>query len=150
VAFRKRVDELQRQTDGAHAAVGNALERLAAIREVLMRSTVAGAVLDDEAYALERRLQEMRERLTGNRQRGSFGDPGPVSILRRLEVADWGTTYSTYGPTPTHREAAEIAERQFADLRRDLDRVLESELPAFEGRLDAAGVPWTPGRGVPE
>ena len=33
-------------------------------------------------------------------------------------------------------------------MRAELDAVLKSELPALESDLDAAGVPWTPGRGV--
>ena len=28
-------------------------------------------------------------------------------------------------------------------------RLVEQELPALERKLEAAGVPWTPGRGVP-
>ena len=147
--FKKQLAELQRQTRGANAAIGEALQRLEGIRDALMRSTVRGDDLDNEAYSLDRRLREMRERLTGNRQRDRFGDPGPISIFRRLEVADMGTGYSTYGPTPTHRRAVEIASTQFAELRRDLDRALETELSALEDKLDAAGVPWTPGRGVP-
>jgi hypothetical protein len=42
----------------------------------------------------------------------------------------------------------EIAERLFTEVRRELDR-LEADFTALQERLDAAGVPWTPGRGVP-
>ena len=42
-----------------------------------------------------------------------------------------------------------IAEKQLAAWKVELARVVEVELPALERRLDAAGVPWTPGRPLP-
>ena len=88
----------------------------------------------------------MREHLAGNRQRRVMADPGPVSILRRLDVAKQGHRLSTYGPTPTHRRSLEIAKVQLAELKRELRELIRTDLPRLEDRLDAAGVPWTPGR----
>jgi hypothetical protein len=114
-----------------------------------MRSTVADASLDAEARALERRFADLELRLVGDSRRSEKGDPGPVSIKRRIQVVLTGNQVSTYGPTPTHRRSLEIATEQFAEVRAELDRLLEVDLPALENELDAAGVPWTPGRGVP-
>ena len=61
-----------------------------------------------------------------------------------------GTMFSTYGPTPTHRRSLEIAAENFAGIRDGLKRIHGSDLPALRARLDAAGVPWTPGRAVPQ
>ena len=99
--------------------------------------------------ALEREFADLELRLVGDTRRSEMGDPGPVSIRRRLRVAVAGNEVSSYGPTPTHRRSLEIATEQFAEVRAELDRLLELELPALQSRLDAAGVPWTPGRGVP-
>ena len=57
---------------------------------------------------------------------------------------------STYGPTPMHLRQFEIAQEEFAELSATLTQLLETDLPTLEAELDAAGVPWTPGRGVPE
>jgi hypothetical protein len=146
VAFLQRLAGLQAAVLGARSAIDETATRLAGIKEALMRSTVRGSRLDDEARALERRLMELKQRLVGNEQRGRMSDPGPVSISRRLEVAVSGNRQSTYGPTPTHRRSVEIAEEQYAELGRDLERLIEVELPELERELDAAGVPWTPGR----
>ncbi len=78
-----------------------------------------------------------------------MGDPGPVSINARINVANMGNRLSTYGPTPTHRRSVEIAQQEFGALRPEIDRLIDTELPALERKLDEAGVPWTPGRGVP-
>ena len=72
-----------------------------------------------------------------------------MSISRRLNVASTGTRNSTYGPTPTHRRSVEIASEQFEGLRRELEGLLDKELPELEKALDEAGVPWTPGRSAP-
>jgi hypothetical protein len=42
----------------------------------------------------------------------------------------------------------ELAEKGFAEMSVELDRLLGQELPALEKKLDEAGVPWTPGRGA--
>jgi photosystem II stability/assembly factor-like uncharacterized protein len=149
VAFLKRLAALQREVQGASSAIGETAKRLGAIKEVLMRSTIGDVSLDDEARELDRRLDGFRLTLQGSRQRRMKGDPGPVSISRRLQVASMGTRMSTYGPTPTHLASVEIAEEEFAGLRKELEQLIDVDLPALEKKLDAAGVPWTPGRSVP-
>jgi photosystem II stability/assembly factor-like uncharacterized protein len=149
VAFLKGIAELQREVQGANSAIRNALDRVGAIQQALMRSTVSGTDLDEEARSLEQRLNEFSLQLVGERSRGMMGDPGPVSINARINVANMGNRLSTYGPTPTHRRSVEIAEQEFGTLRKEIDRLIDADLPALERRLDEAGVPWTPGRGVP-
>ncbi|MDX1503886.1 MAG: hypothetical protein R3325_16125, partial [Thermoanaerobaculia bacterium] len=66
----------------------------------------------------------------------------------RVGVAFLGNFLSTYGPTPTHQRQIEIAAEQYEELREELRQLIEVELPALEADLDAAGVPWTRGRGL--
>ena len=98
---------------------------------------------------LERTLAELRDRLVGNERRDLMGDPGPVSVRRRINVAQTGNMLSTYGPTPTHLESVAIARGEFAELRNALARLADVQLPQLERKLEAAGVPWSPGRGAP-
>ena len=149
-SFATELADLSRRVAGARAAMEEASTRLRGIKEVLMRSTVGDAMLDHEARALARKLADLELRLDGDDRRDDLGDPGPVSISRRLGVAFLGTNWSSYGPTPTHRESFEIARDGFAELAVELETLVETDLPALEERLDAAGVPWTPGRGVPD
>jgi hypothetical protein len=98
---------------------------------------------------MEDRFLDLRERLAGSRERRRMGDPGPVSVARRLAVVVSGTAQSTHGPTATHLQALEIAREEFEETRNELNLLIDTELPALERRLDEAGVPWTPGRGAP-
>jgi hypothetical protein len=148
VAFALRLDGLSRQVSGADAAVSEFLAEAAAIKETLLRSQAPDS-LRDQARTIELELLDIHQKLAGNEARSFYGDEGPVSIKRRLEVAITGTFRSTYGPTPTHVRMVEIAESEFSGVKDQMERLSDSDLPALRRELDAAGVPWTPGRGVP-
>ena len=148
VAFTARLDHMNRQLAGASAAVKTLLVETGAIKATLLRSGAANT-LREQARSIELELLEIQQKIVGNEARGLYGDEGPVSINRRLEVAVMGTFRSTYGPTATHMESIEIAELEFAGIKTSIQRINEVEMPALRKELNAAGVPWTPGRGVP-
>jgi hypothetical protein len=148
VAFTLRLDELNRRFTSADTAVRSLLTETAAIKDTLLRSS-APQVLRDRTRALELELLDLQQTLSGNETRGLFNESGPVPIQRRLEVAVLGTFRSTYGPTPTHVRAVEIATAEFAGVQDRISRINDQKLPDLRRDLDAAGVPWTPGRGVP-
>ena len=139
---------LQRSVGGARKVLDDTTERLKAIRETLDRSTVSDPAFGNQVRAMERQVAAMKERLSGNQQRGMANDAGPVSISSRFRVAGGGFR-SLYGLTKTQREAFSIAKRQFAELKRELELLVDKELPKLERKLDEAGLPWTPGRSVP-
>jgi hypothetical protein len=147
--FNRDFAETHRAISGARRALGDTSQRVKAIIQALDRSTVDEDGLGDQARAMAARIADMEERLSGNERRDMANDPGPVSISRRLWVVEMGVEYSLHGPTAMHREMYDIATRAFADLRQELNRMIETDLPALERRLDDAGVPWTPGRAVP-
>jgi photosystem II stability/assembly factor-like uncharacterized protein len=148
VAFSLRLDDLNRQVKGAGAAVASLLTETAAIKDTLLRSSAPDG-LREQARALELELLALQQKLKGNEARSLYGDEGPVSIDARLRVAMMGTFRSTYGPTPTHERMVEIAEADFEAVKAAIRRMGETDLPALRRSLDEAGVPWTPGRGVP-
>lgn len=148
VAFSLRIDDLRRQVRGANSAIEAGVTETGAIKTALLRST-APAALRDEVHRIELELQALKEIIGGNTRRSLYSDPGPVSIDGRIQPALMGNFRSTYGPTPTHVRSLEIAESMFENVKLRLEKALGSDLPALRGKLDAAGVPWTPGRVVP-
>ncbi|MGB5890873.1 MAG: glycosyl hydrolase, partial [Thermoanaerobaculia bacterium] len=149
LAFTRELAEINRQVDGAGKILDQTAERLQLIKHALMKSTVNDALLDDEARALEQKVFELRGALRGNKRQEDIGEPMPHTIGRRLSAASIGTMLSTYGPTPTHRQTLAIAQEELEEVKQGLKQLLQVDLPAFEDQLEAAGVPWTPGRGVP-
>jgi photosystem II stability/assembly factor-like uncharacterized protein len=148
-AFATRLDNLNRMTKGAEAAIAQLLVETDAIKETLLRSG-ASTALRGQARALELQLQALQQTLKGNEARALYGDTGPVSINSRIQAAMLGTFRSTYGPTPTHIESVNIAESAFAGVEAGIREIMDVQLPALRLELDRAGVPWTPGRGVPK
>ena len=148
VAFGQRLDTLMREGSGADAAMKTLLTELKAVKQTLLRSGAEGD-LRAQVRALELRVMDLQLKLSGDERRDLAGDSGPVSVARRINVAQMGTSFSSYGPTPTHERSLEIAEQEFAGIKTALNQIFNTELPALRKALDDAGVPWTPGRGVP-
>ncbi len=148
VAFSQRLDKLMRQGNGAESAMKGLLIELGAIKQTLMRSTTDGE-LRDKARALELEVRQLQLQLSGDEARGMAGAPGPVSVQQRVSVAQLGTAFSTYGATPMHQRSLEIGEQGFVGIKTALERIFNTDMPALRIALDDAGVPWTPGRGVP-
>lgn len=144
--FHLRLAALQREIEGADSTIEETKTRLKAVRESLANTEAADRALDDEVRRLEKLVHALDLRLSGSTTRELFGDPGPVSIKRRLNVAIGGNTNSLHGPTATHRMSAEIAEKQFGALKGELQRLVAVDLKNLETKAEAAGAPWTPGR----
>ena len=72
--------------------------------------------------------------------------PGLVGRVQTVVGGQWSNTSA---PTTTQRRNLEIAAEEFRGVIDELTELVEVSLPALEDRLEEAGVPWTPGRGVP-
>jgi photosystem II stability/assembly factor-like uncharacterized protein len=144
-----QVAELSRSVTAADEAMELGFKRIEHLEAALARSTVDPGTFDSELENLKQRLYEVDEKLTGNRSLASFGHPQTPNVSRRLRVASITDGQSDYGPTPTHRRALEIAETEFSGILPELRETLEVELPALEAKMEAAGVPWSPGRPLP-
>lgn len=150
VAFSREIAEVNRQLDAVRIILDTTAEQLTLVKHALVQTPLSDTALDDEARLLERRLSGLRLQVYGNEQQDELGEPVPHSIGRRLSSAAMGNMLSTHGPTPNHQQTLAIAQEELAEVKTDLAQLVEVDLPAFEEKLDAAGVPWTPGRGVPD
>ena len=149
VAFVRELAETQRQVQGVGEIFATTGEQLKLIKHALLQSTVSDSSLDDEVRALEQRLFDLRQLAFGNELQSTLGEPVPHTIERRLSAAAIGTMMSTYGPTPNHRQTLDIAQEELAEVKAALAQLVDVDLPAFEAKLEDAGVPWTKGRAVP-
>ena len=149
LAFQKQTGRLQRAVMGANAAAGEAANRLKYIKRTIETTPGLDAGLRTEARTLELRLMDLRERFSGDRTLPRRSEPAPPGIMSRIQQIIFGHWSSTSAPTTTHRKNYEIAEAEFSEMLDELRTLVEQDLVALEQRLEAAGAPWTPGRGVP-
>jgi len=143
--FQKKAGELQRAMMGAGAAAEDALKNISYIKKALLDAPKADSKLAGTARAIEKRLQDEVLVLFGDRTRQRRNEVAPPSLMDRV-AAQLDTT----GPiTATVRRDYEIAADGFGKLLEEMRATIEVDLKKLQAELEAAGAPWTPGRGVP-
>jgi hypothetical protein len=145
-AFQRRTARLQRAVLGAVRAAGEASDRLAHLEVAWLATPAADPALRTEIDALQDRLEDLGVELTGDPVVRGRNEPSPASIVERVQQVVFGHWTTTAGVTATHRANYDAAAAAFAEVLPELRRLLESDLPALEARMEAAGAPWTPGR----
>ena len=148
-AYMQEVAELNRRVSAALQAVSHGFTTLEHLERALARSTSVPGTFDTGLESLKQELYEVDEALSGNRSMRSLGEPRVPTVAGRLRIAAMSDGRSDYGPTTTHRRALEIAGEEFAAIEPVLREILEVRIPALESEMEAAGLPWTPGRALP-
>jgi photosystem II stability/assembly factor-like uncharacterized protein len=149
-AYMQQVASLQRAVSAASEVVDDGFDRIEYLEKALVRSQTAPGGLDTELEALKQQLYEVDQALSGHRSLQNMGEASSPTISRRLRTASSSDGRSDYGPTAMHRRNFEIASQEFAALEPKMRRLLEVDLPALESKMEEAGVPWSPGRPLPE
>ncbi len=143
--FQKKSGELQRAMMGAGAAAEDALKNIAFIKKALLDTPGADPKLAETARTIEKRLQDQILVLFGDRTRQLRNEVAPLSLMDRVSAQLDAT-----GPiTATVRHDYEIAADGFGKLLEEMRATIEIDLKKLQVELEAAGAPWTPGRGVP-
>ena len=118
------------------------------IQRALQEST-ADARLHDQTDALAKRLEDLLKQLNGTPELRRRQENERDSISGRIGTIVFETRSTTEPPTQTHLESYAIAASEFAEVVSKLRALVNTDLPALEKQMDAAGVPHTPGR-IPE
>jgi hypothetical protein len=143
--FQKRAGELQRAMMGAGAAAEDALGNLRFIKKALVDAPKAAPELAEAARAIEKRIQDELVVLFGDATKAMRSEPTAPSLMDRISAQLDAT-----GPiTATARRGYEIAAEGFEKLLEEMRQTIEVDLKKLQSALEAAGAPWTPGRGVP-
>jgi photosystem II stability/assembly factor-like uncharacterized protein len=143
--FQKTAGELQRAMMGAGAAAEDALKNLSYIKKAILDTPKADPKLAEAARAVEKRIQDELVILFGDRTRGIRSEPTEPSLMERVS-----TQLDATGPiTATARRGCEIAADGLEKLLAEMRQTIEVDLKKLQADLEAAGAPWTPGRGVP-
>lgn len=149
LAFQRETGELLRAVTGSQRAAADALQRVQTIERALIRSAAATGELREDARALEVRLLDAQVALNGDRTRASRSEPDMPGIVGRVNQVVRGHWNGMSGPTTSHRQQYQIAYDAFSQVYGELRQAIETDLPALEARLEAAGIPWTSGRALP-
>ena len=142
--FQDRVFRLQRTFTGALEQANQYRTRTQAMRRAVAESTAAPRLLDS-AVALDRRVVGVLRTLRGDETLRGLESGSPSTIQSRVNAATAGARGLTGAPTGTQQQHFTIASDDLAAVVPQL-RTLEGDIRKFEQELEAAGVPYTPGR----
>jgi photosystem II stability/assembly factor-like uncharacterized protein len=142
--YQDKVFKLQRSFTGALEQANNIKTRTTAIRRAIADSA-ADIKLLDEAVRYDQRVTAVLRTLRGDETLRGLESGAPSTIQSRVNSAATGARGLSGVPTGTQQTSYTIA---FEELNGEIAklRTLEAELKKFEQQLEAAGVPYTPGR----
>ena len=146
--FQREAGELMRQVAGAAKEVEWTEARTKHMREALKETPQGDTALLDRLNVLDEALDTLKVRLFGNEVRQKRFEATVPSIrdrVARVVRLHWDTRQA---PTETQQRNIEIARDMFASLLHALSNLIDTDLAQLEVDLEAAGAPWTPGRGL--
>ena len=146
LAFERQVASLQRAVFGAASTVADTQKRIDLLQKALLDTPQADPSLAATLLALEDRLKDLSEKLTGGSILGRYNEPAPASIMSLVGNVVDGQWSTSAAPTKTQRDSYAAAAAAFAPLLADLRKLVETDLAAVERQMESAGAPWTPGR----
>lgn len=147
VVFESQVDELRRTSLGTVASIDEIVLELDAVKVALGRAATTGS-LYEIANSIQQRIKAARDRLANNPSREIYNDFERMSVASRLWHARFAQNVGAYGPTPEQQESLRIARTLYDDVVAELTELVDTEYAALKSAMDAAKVPWTPGRGI--
>jgi hypothetical protein len=145
LAYQQKAGELQRAMMGAASASEEALKNLSYMRKALLDTPKADAKLLLQARAIETGIQAALRDLVGDQTVARRSEARVPSLMERVS-----TQVGSTGPiTNTVLRDYDIAADGFGAVLARLRDLVERDLRALGAAMEAAGAPWTPGRGLP-
>ena len=146
VSFQRRTADLQRAVLGARRLLSETTDRVDHLKKATFDTAADTVQLQARLREVAERLQNLGVKLNGDRTLRRRAEPTMPSIRQRLSQVVEGHWTSSSGPTTTHRDNYDIAAREFGPVLEELQRIVETDLPAIENEAERLGAPWTPGR----
>ncbi len=140
--FWQQLSGVQHEVAISSKKLSEGLKRTKRLSKALKNSLAEHGDLDLTLNQIISDLHALDRTLNGNRSKQQVGEKTHVTVGSRLGAVMIGTSLSTYGPTPNHKRTLAIAEREFNELKPQIDDIIDKRLPEFESKLQAIGAPW--------
>jgi photosystem II stability/assembly factor-like uncharacterized protein len=144
LAFQQKCARLQRAALGTQRFIQETSRNLELMRKTLRDTPNAVPQMTAQLDSIERKLDEINVRLSGDHVIAEHSESAPPSVIDRMQRSvSWGVSE---GQTKTQEQSYRDAAEEFAPLLNQLRQVVEGDLHTLETQMEAAGAPWTPGR----
>ena len=145
LAFQKKAGELQRAMMGTAAGAEDALKNIQFMKKALTDTPKADPKLADAVFSLETKIREAMRELLGDSVVQGRSEAAAPSLMERVNAQ----LDATAPITATAKRDYEIAAAGFEKFLGTMRVLIEQDLRKLGDALEAAGAPWTPGRGLP-
>ena len=130
------------------AAGKKSKQKIDAMQRALGAATKPSDQLTQKIYETRSKILAIDSELNGNKAKADIGEKNVPSATSAENVAKRGLSSSTYGPTDMHRSALNIGKTRLKAVKNKLSEVINSDFPALEADLKAAGAPWIETQGL--
>lgn len=141
-ALLLQVEDLRRKVSTATSQIGDLHAQLKSFRMALDRSSAVAGDLETKYQQLRMAVFAAQEILNGQSSRGGMGT-SPASVSSRLFMIEFARA-NTWGLTATQKQQMGFVKDALGVLQPRLDKLLQTEFPAFRQSLLKAGAPWMP------
>ena len=148
-SFRMEYEAFMQDFNATQDVLEENMKKAGAMQRALMMATNPTEALQRDLHGLNDQLMGIDTRLNGNKAKQEIGErtapnPGNGAFVGMVALSS-----STYGPTPNHKAALEVAKEQLTGIKTSL-KAAEAKVPGLEAALKAAGAPWIEGQGLME
>ncbi len=144
IAFKRKVENLDRIQQSASSALRNAITEINHIKKAVSVMEQPEDKWMPDVTALEKKIKNLQRQLSGDPLKNQLDMDPPPSVSDRIGRVLNESKYSSADPTSTHQSSIKIAEEELSQLIPAVKDVLEKDLVALRLRLQQAGAPYTP------
>ena len=147
--FWKQINGIKRDAGATYHSLEKTFDKLKMIKLALAESTVQPGQPEQLLFQIRAELLDINHQLNGDQSRSEVYLSNVKTVDNLISVAELGTSFSTYGPTPTHKQSLERARLKLANEQSRLKQILEVKIPQLEKILRAANAPYITGQDLP-
>ena len=140
-AFWKEIDDFNAQMSETRLELRNAKKEVKAMGLALSRTSENTADLAADINQVSKDLAALEIMISGSPSKNEIGEKNSPTINTRIRAAQGAVSYSSYGPTQTAKESLEIAKKEYAQLEKQLEVIVNTTIPGLKSKLEAAGAP---------
>lgn len=138
-AFWRSYEKLNRDANAFGNSLGRMLDAADKLHLAVSRSNLGNDVLE-QALELESKLKTLNSEYGGNSAKQEIGEKTNPTVGARMFALWKGLSWSTYGPTETHKKSLDLATSELAGLNTKLSN-LKSEAKTLADQVVNAGGP---------
>jgi hypothetical protein len=144
--FQQKIQRLQQAMAAANDATTELKTNITIAKRAIQDTPTAPKQLREAAISIEKRTNQILFDLRGDTVMRGYQENTATSIAERVQNVAGQVRLSSMKPTQTNRDQYAIASQQLSEILPKLKQMVDVDLPKLQKDMDAAGVPWTPGR----